>query len=514
MAVTINTIPSQNGTIVRALITAGEGGDNTSNRKWYSERGADDIGSVEGDVFVSVATGSIDRLMWHANGQLRFLFTTGGILTAVASGGDLFGKSILIAFDDEDPAIDVQLDISDATTISNTLRFAADADQEALYDAVAVDDLINVVICDTPSVVVNVDTAAAIAAGAPTVEAAAETVAAQVFVDTAAAITAGAPTVEAAAEKVDIQQPFHDVEAAVDAGAPSVTADAERVEGGIQETSDVDVTAGAAEVEAQAEKVEAAAHDTGQVSVDAGAPGVTAAAETVQPGTSDVDAAVDAGTAEVAARAERVEVPTHDVAVDVAAGSPAVEAGAERQEVGTQDVSADITAGAPDIEPTPVKTGLYVFRVTPLQSPFIIEGSHESGPEKSQGREEPNALGFNAEFWVLSPEKWTKGNAFDVSVARHLETNIDSLRLDYNLFIHGRRVARSLGAGDVVIWPYASGPGEWTLGLRRQKYVHPRAQISVRVGPDGEDYDRAQVLIWEIHRILSASWTGQIPRVV
>ena len=232
MAVTVNTIPAQNGTIVRALITAGEGGDNTSNRKWYSERGADDIGSVEGDVFVSVATGSIDRVMWHANGQLRFIFTTGGILTAVASGGDLFGKSILIAFDDEDPAIDVQLDISDATTITNTLRFAADADQEALYDAVAVDDLINIVICDTPSVVVNVDTAAAIASGAPTVAAAAGLL---VDINIAADIAAGAPTVDVTAEKVDLAQPHHDTAAEVAAGAPTVAVDAEIEEQGILE---------------------------------------------------------------------------------------------------------------------------------------------------------------------------------------------------------------------------------------------------------------------------------------
>ena len=39
--------------------------------------------------------------------------------------------------------------------------------------------------------------------------------------------------------------------------------------------------------------------------------------------------------------------------------------------------------------------------------------------------------------------------------------NIDGLRLDYNLFIHGRRVAHALGAGDVVIWMYASGPSEY-----------------------------------------------------
>ena len=481
--------------------------------------------------------------MWHVSNTLRFFSSTNAWVAAIAAGGILEGKSILLAFDETDPPIDVQLDVADATAVNTHGRFPANAAAQVFFDAVAVGDLINVVIADTPSADVFVDTSAAIEAGAPTVEADAETVAAPIVRDTAAEVEAGAPSVTAAAEKVDIETPFHDTAAEVTAGAPGVEAIAEALEFGINETGIVGVDAPAPDVQADVDKVEAVTHDT-EAEVTAAAPTVTADADKVDVAAPhDVEVEVDAGAAEFDARAETVEtavvereaglsagapsvavsagklaIPERAVAVD--AGAPSVEARAEVEQAGSFDVSADITAGAPGIEPTPVKTGLYVYRITPLQSPFSIEGgalgsvNRKNIAEMSQGRAMPNLWAFNLEAWVRTPETWTKGNVFSVNLARHIETNIDDLRLDYNLFIHGRRVARALGAGDVVIWPYASGPGRWVLGQRRQKYVYPRAQISVRVGPDGEDYDRAEVLIWNIHNLLSASWTGQIPRAI
>ena len=220
MAVTTNTIPSQNGTIVRALVTAGQGGNNSSPRNWLNQRGSNDVGSISGDIFIGTALGSMDRIMWHTSNQLRVFSSTNAWIAAIAAGGLLEGKSILLAFNETDPPIDVQLDAADATAVNPHGRFPANAAAQVFFDAVAVGDLINVVIADTPSSVVDIDTAAAIAAGAPTVAADAEIVPAPIIRETAAEVEAGAPTVDVTAEKVDIQQPFHDIDAEVEAGAP------------------------------------------------------------------------------------------------------------------------------------------------------------------------------------------------------------------------------------------------------------------------------------------------------
>ena len=249
MAVTINTIPTQTGEVVRALITSGLGGDNTVNRIWLDTRTATASGSFVGDLEIaSTLPGSLTRVLWHTTGQLRLIFVSGGILAATADGGALFGKHVLIAFNDTDPAIDVDLDIAAADgVLDKQIRWNASAAEEALYDAVALGSLINFVISDAPSAEVFVDTAAAFTAGAPTLTAIADKEIPAPTFDTEAAFTAGAPTLAASAEKVGLVQEFHDTAVAVTAGAPSVSAVAEFVEGGVFEVEVASFVAGAAE---------------------------------------------------------------------------------------------------------------------------------------------------------------------------------------------------------------------------------------------------------------------------
>ena len=119
--------------------------------------------------------------------------------------------------------------------LDKQVRWNASAAEEALYDAVALGSLINLVISDAPSAEVFVDAAAALTAGAPTITAVADKEIPAPTFDTAAALTAGAPTLAASAEKVGLVQAFHDTAVAVTAGAPGVSAVAEVVEGGIFE---------------------------------------------------------------------------------------------------------------------------------------------------------------------------------------------------------------------------------------------------------------------------------------
>ena len=91
MAVTLNTIPSQTDEVARALITAGQGGDNTQNRFWWSRRGGDTIGqadiSGQTDASTIPVNGSdINRILWRSDGFLRILFVA-DIASLVASGG-------------------------------------------------------------------------------------------------------------------------------------------------------------------------------------------------------------------------------------------------------------------------------------------------------------------------------------------------------------------------------------------------------------------------------------------
>ena len=164
-------------------------------------------------------------------------FVSGGILAATADGGALFGKHVLLSFNDTDPAIDVDLDIAAADgVLDKQLRWNATAAEEALYDAVALGSLINFVISDAPSAEVFVDAAAVLTAGAPTLTAIADKeLPAPTFDTGAVSLTAGAPTLAASAEKVGLVQEFHDTAAVVTAGAPGVAAVAEFVEGGVFE---------------------------------------------------------------------------------------------------------------------------------------------------------------------------------------------------------------------------------------------------------------------------------------
>ena len=273
MAITLNTIPTQTGEVVRALITSGLGGDNTVNRVWLDTRTATASGSFVGDLEVaSTLPGSVTRVLWHTTGQLRLIFVSGGLLAATAAGGVLVGKHLLLAFNDTDPPIDVDLAFADAAVLDKQLRWNASAAEEALYDAVALGSLINFVISDAPSAEVFVDAAAVLTAGAPTISASAESVPEPPTFEVAAALTAGAPTLSASAEKVGLVQEFHDTEAAITAGAPSVEAAAELVEGGVFEVEG-SLVAGPPSVVADAESVGLAQpfHDT--AGSDCGWPG-------------------------------------------------------------------------------------------------------------------------------------------------------------------------------------------------------------------------------------------------
>ena len=338
MAVTLNTIPTQTGEVVRALITSGLGGDNTVNRIWLDTRTATASGSFVGDLEIaSTLPGSLTRVLWHTTGQLRLIFVSGGILAATADGGALFGKHVLLSFNDADPAIDVDLDIAAADgVLDKQLRWNASAAEEALYDAVALGSLINLVISDAPSDEVFVDVAAVFTAGAPTVTAIADKeLPAPTFDTGAVSLTAGAPTLAASAERVGLVQEFHDTAAAITAGAPSVSAVAEFVEGGVFEVA---------------------------VPLVAGTPSVVAAAESVglaQP-FHDTAAAITAGPASVAVSAELVglEQEFHDAAAVIEAGSPVLAVLVELDEADVIEVLASFAAGAPQVEVEAVAVGL------------------------------------------------------------------------------------------------------------------------------------------------------------
>ena len=339
MAITLNTIPTQTGEVVRALITSGLGGDNTVNRIWLDTRTATASGSFVGDLEIaSTLPGSLTRVIWHTTGQLRLIFVSGGILAATADGGALFGKHVLLAFNDTDPAIDVDLDIAAADgVLDKQLRWNATAAEEALYDAVALGSLINFVISDAPSAEVFVDAAAVLTAGAPTITAIADKeLPAPTFDTGAVSLTAGAPTLAASAEKVGLVQEFHDTAAVVTAGAPGVAAVAEFVEGGVFEV-EVAIVAGSAErrcVAAESVGLAQPFHDT--------------------------EAALTGGAASVAVSAERVGLANefHDATAVIAAGPPSLAVLVELDEVEVIEVLAPFVAGAPQVEVEAVAVGL------------------------------------------------------------------------------------------------------------------------------------------------------------
>ena len=354
---------------MRALITSGLGGDNTVNRIWLDTRTATASGSFVGDLEVaSTLPGSVTRVLWHTTGQLRLIFVSGGILAATAAGGVLVGKHLLLAFNDTDPPIDVDLAFADAAVLDKQLRWNASAAEEALYDAVALGSLINFVISDAPSAEVFVDTAAAFTAGAPTLTAIADKeLPAPTFDTGAVSLTAGVPTLAASAEKVGLVQEFHDTAAAITAGAPGVSAAAELVEGGVFEVV---------------------------ASLIAGSPSVVADAESVgltQP-FHDTAAAIAAGPAAVAIAAGRVGLANefHDIAALLGAGPPSLAVLVELDEADVIEVLASFVAGVPQIDVEAVAVGLadaFTDRVVNLTAgaPSFSAGAGKLSPSDRTG---------------------------------------------------------------------------------------------------------------------------------
>ena len=442
MAVTLNTIPTQTGEVVRALITSGLGGDNTVNRIWLDTRTATASGSFVGDLEIaSTLPGSLTRVIWHTTGQLRLIFVSGGILAATADGGALFGKHALLSFNDTDPAIDVDLDIAAADgVLDKQLRWNATAAEEALYDAVALGSLINFVISDAPSAEVFVDTAAVFTAGAPTISAIVDKeLPAPTFDTGAVSLTAGAPTLAASAEKVGLVQEFHDTAAAITAGAPSVAAIAEFVEGGIFEVL---------------------------VPLVAGPPSVVIAAESVglaQP-FHDTAATITAGQASVAVAAERVGLANefHDTAASIEAGPPTLAVLVELDEVEVLEVLASFAAGAPQVDVQAVAVGLadaFTDRVVSLTAGIP---SFSAGAEKLKPSDRTGPLANSLTRGVVSIKRTLLRGGLLRSVQWHQRTGEKDIR--------GRQ-AVSISLLDVLI--------EQRPGLERDALTTDRSDDTV-----------------------------------
>ena len=259
MAVAIDTIPPHSGELVRGLLTVGEAGPNTTSRNWF--RLSESLGSFsdDSDIEISVGLGSINRILWRTDNQLRlFRDSAGSFATAIAAGGDLAGKSFFIATSDA-PTI-ARFDVGDAavSAVTNHVRLVSDATVQAAFDAVEAGGLVGVVIADTPGGgSVDVDTGPAEAeAGLPDLAATAHAVSvSHPHHDRDATAAAGVPSLTAAAAVVAGDPVDRDTAAAATAGAPGLTASAEAV--GVQPPSDVggDVAAGAPEVDATAQVV-------------------------------------------------------------------------------------------------------------------------------------------------------------------------------------------------------------------------------------------------------------------
>ena len=227
---TIGTIPTQPGELVRALLTVGEAGPNTSNRNWYRESTAVGSFSDDSDIEMSAGLGNINRVLWNLNNELRvFRSGSGSLITAIAAAGDLAGKSFFFATGDD--AIDARFDVGadDVTAAAGRIQLVSDATVQAVFNAVVSGGLVNIVIADTPGAPIApiIETGGVdVEAGAPGVEATAEAVrGAPVDHNTAAGVELGAPGITADAEAVPEAAPI-DVSGDVEAGAPGVEATA------------------------------------------------------------------------------------------------------------------------------------------------------------------------------------------------------------------------------------------------------------------------------------------------
>ena len=215
MAVTIDTIPAQAGEIVRALMTINDGGDpgSTAHINWYNHRGSNTLGSVsdDSDMEIDTTLGEIARLQYRSNYVLRMFADTNGFTAALAAGGSLDGKTLLIAGDDSDPAIDMDIGFDDLESTSNNIRadFAPDAAAQAVFNALADGGLINLVISDPGAAPSQAEFDAS--SGDPTVDLAPETTTPP---NASFAARSGSPTVS-----ID---PFRAVSFQARAGNPTV----------------------------------------------------------------------------------------------------------------------------------------------------------------------------------------------------------------------------------------------------------------------------------------------------
>ena len=209
MAVDLTTIPPQSGELARMLVEVGDGGAVPPNRNWL--RSSTSVGSLTGDAEISTGLGLVDRVLWHQSLQLRIFRNGSDSLTAaIAAGGELAGKSFMVAVSETEPALRFDVDGATVTAVPSYVRLLPDAAGQAVFNAVQTGDLVNIVIADAPiAPVVDVDTAGDFEAGAPALAAAVVVVpaAGTPVHDTAGAFTAGAPGVDAVAVSVPVAAP-------------------------------------------------------------------------------------------------------------------------------------------------------------------------------------------------------------------------------------------------------------------------------------------------------------------
>ena len=230
MAVHLNTIPAQAGELLRALIEVESGSD--SNAWWLDARQdpATQGAVVDGSMAVAGVPGAaVTRWRYRWGGANNILLNKsgggGGMSDWVASGGILHDKFLLIAQDDIDPAIDVQIAFTDFTAAGGSYcRIPiTSADIVKLARLTNNFNLLNLVISDEPG-------SGPVSPPTPVTR------------DTSGDVEAGAPVVSAGAEEGPAA--VRDTDAAIAAGAPGVDVDAARVEPGDADTSG-DVRAGA-----------------------------------------------------------------------------------------------------------------------------------------------------------------------------------------------------------------------------------------------------------------------------
>ena len=145
VTITLNTIPTKTGEVVRALITAG------STAEWYNRRSGATVGAISRDSDLQISdnktitrmryTDASDVLIWNADG-------TDALNTIFGSGGD--GENAV--FDIATPYGNVSL------TTTNTNRSGSaflwlnlTTAQEAIISQIQANDLINLVISGFPS---------------------------------------------------------------------------------------------------------------------------------------------------------------------------------------------------------------------------------------------------------------------------------------------------------------------------------------------------------------------------